>query len=487
MKSKKTFLINVLWSFFGQFGYMIVGLVGNIILARFLIPEEFGQFGIAMFFVVISNVLVESGFSGALIRLKKVEEIDYSTIFVFNLIISVISYGMLIIFSNNIAAFYDDKQLASILIVIGSVLVFNAFQITQNAKLVKGMMFREKALYKFIALLIATIVSVFLAVYGYGIWALVFLQVLSSFFLSMILSFKVKNSFSFNFSKVAFKRMYVFGMNTTIASLVKTAFENSYQLIIGKYFSFAQVGVFYQAKRLQEVPDALYKNVILNVFYSKLANYQDDIKEFHQKYIEMTMHATIVIGMSTTIVTCFSEEIIDFVYGSKWKDSAFFLKLLSISSFFYLIEICNRNIFKVFNKTNILLGIEILKKIVLSLTIFLGIYFHSLEYLMYGYLFTTIFSLVVNYYYAKKVLSVLSFRGLIPLGLVLFIVMLLYVLVTNINNHLNYNFYVLIIELIIVIALYILFLFLFRITSLKKIKYILKKNEKIHQKNSKLL
>lgn len=475
MNSKKTFLTNVLWSFFGQFGYMVVGLVGNIVLARFLMPEEFGQFGIAMFFVVISNVLIESGFSGALIRLKKVEEKDYSTIFVFNLIISIILYVLLIVFSNNIAAFYNDKQLTSILIVIGSILVFNAFQITQNAKLVKGMMFRKRALYKFISLFLATIVAIVLAVNNYGIWALVFLQVLSSFFLSIILSLKVKNSFSFKFDKVAFKKMYSFGMNTTIASVVNTAFENGYQLIIGKYFSLAQVGVFYQAKRLQEVPDALYKNVILNVFYSKLANYQENIKEFHQKYIEMTIHATIVIGLSTTIVTCFSEEVIDFVYGSKWQDSAFFLKLLSISSFFYLIEICNRNIFKVFNKTNILLGIEILKKIVQSITIFIGIYFHSLEYLMYGYLFTTIFSLVVNYYYAKKVLSVLSFKGLIPIGLVLFIVVLLYILITSLNNYLNYNFYVLVIELIIVTGLYILLLFLFKITSVKKIKNILKK------------
>jgi O-antigen/teichoic acid export membrane protein len=454
---------------------MVVGLVGNIVLARFLMPEEFGQFGIAMFFVVISNVLIESGFSGALIRLKKVEEKDYSTIFVFNLIISIILYVLLIVFSNNIAAFYNDKQLTSILIVIGSILVFNAFQITQNAKLVKGMMFRKRALYKFISLFLATIVAIVLAVNNYGIWALVFLQVLSSFFLSIILSLKVKNSFSFKFDKVAFKKMYSFGMNTTIASVVNTAFENGYQLIIGKYFSLAQVGVFYQAKRLQEVPDALYKNVILNVFYSKLANYQENIKEFHQKYIEMTIHATIVIGLSTTIVTCFSEEVIDFVYGSKWQDSAFFLKLLSISSFFYLIEICNRNIFKVFNKTNILLGIEILKKIVQSITIFIGIYFHSLEYLMYGYLFTTIFSLVVNYYYAKKVLSVLSFKGLIPIGLVLFIVVLLYILITSLNNYLNYNFYVLVIELIIVTGLYILLLFLFKITSVKKIKNILKK------------
>ena len=474
MNSKKTFLTNVIWSFFGQFGYMIVGLIGNIVLARFLLPEEFGQFGIAMFFVVISNVLIESGFGGALIRLKKVEEKDYSTIFIFNLIISVILYVLLIIFSNNIAAFYNDKQLTTILIVIGSVLVFNAFQITQNAKLVKGMMFRKRALYKFISLFFATIIAIILAINNYGIWALVFLQVLSSFFLTIILSIKVKNSFSFNFDKVTFKKIYAFGMNTTIASVVKTAFENGYQLIIGKYFSIEQVGVFYQAKRLQEVPDSLYKNVILNVFYSKLTNYQENIEEFHKKFILMTIHATIVIGLSTSLVSCFSEEIIDLVYGSKWRDSAFFLKLLSISSFFYLIEICNRNIFKVFNKTNILLGLELVKNIVQSITIFIGVYFHSLEYLMYGYLFTSVFSLVVNYYYAKKVLIVLSFKELIPVGLILCVIMFLYVIITIINNHLNYNFYVLITELIVVTGLYILSLIFLRITSKEKIKKIKK-------------
>lgn len=477
---KSTFLKNTFWAFFGQFGYMFLGLFGNIILARLLSPDDFGQLGILMFFVLISNVLVESGFSGALIRKQDVDKDDYSTIFIFNLIISVLLYILLVLSADRISVFYNSPSLSLMIYIIGLVLIFNSFQITQNARLVKEMRFKERSIYKFISLFFATILSIYLAYQGFGIWSLIALQVLSSMFFTIILFFRVEKALHFKFSKNSFKEMYAFGLNTTLASVINTAFENSYQLILGKYFSLNLVGIYYQAKKLQDVPDTLYKNVILNVFYSQLSRYQNDIQLFKKKYLEVTVYSTILIGLSTLLVLSFSKELISLIYGEKWIESAFFLQLLAVASFFYLIEILNRNIFKIFNETKKILLLEIIKKIIQSVTIFIGIYYSSIEYLIIGYVITSFISLMINYFFSSKILMGIDIRELKIIFIVLILISLLYFSIYMINRELKMNYLTLSIEMISIVLFYTFIIFKTKIVCLDDFKKILKgsKNDK---------
>lgn len=473
---KSAFLKNTFWAFFGQFGYMFLGLLGNIVLARLLSPDDFGQLGILMFFVLISNVLVESGFSGALIRKNDVDKDDYSTIFIFNLIISVLLYILLALSADSISIFYNSPPLSLMIYIIGLVLIFNSFQITQNARLVKEMRFKERSIYKFISLFLATVLSIYLAYQGFGIWSLIALQVLSSLFFTIILFFKVENAFHFKFSKNSFKEMYAFGLNTTLASVINTAFENSYQLILGKYFSLNLVGIYYQAKKLQDVPDTLYKNVILNVFYSQLSRYQSDVQLFKKKYLEITVYSTVLIGLSTLLVLSFSSELISLIYGEKWIESAFFLQLLAVASFFYLIEILNRNIFKIFNETKRILTLEIIKKIIQSVTIFIGIYYNSIEYLIVGYVITSFISLIMNYYFSSKILNGIDPRELKVIFIILVLICLLYFSIYMINNVLEMNYLILSLEMIFIVLFYTLIIFKCKIICLDDLKKILKGN-----------
>lgn len=473
---KSAFLKNTIWAFFGQFGYMILGLTGNIVLARLLNPSDFGQLGILMFFVLIANVLVESGFNGALIRKNDVQKIDYSTIFVFNLVVSVSLYILLVLSADGISAFYNSPSLSLMIYVIGLVLIFNSFQITQNAKLVKEMRFKERAIYKFISLLLATITSIYLAYQGFGIWALIALQVLSSFFFTLILFFKVENAFFFRFSKESFKEMYAFGLNTTLASVINSGFENSYQLILGKHFSMNQVGIYYQAKTLQDVADTLYKNVIQNVFYSKLSRYQEDLQLFKKRHLQITIYTTVVTGLSTLIVSSFAKDIILIVYGEKWVESAFFLQLLSIASFFYIIEVLNRNIFKIFNKTRQILFLEIFKKIIQSITIIIGIYYQRIDFLLFGYVITAFVSLMINYYYSSKVVKGIDFKEFKSLILVLMIISIFYCILNLINANVILNYLIVALEVAITIILYIFIIIKSKIINIGEIISLLRKN-----------
>src|SRR5690606_29369958 len=183
---KKSFITGFIWSFVGQTSYLFVALIANIILARLLSPYEFGQVGIVMFFIIISKVLTESGLTGALVRKKDATEEDFSTVFIFNLIISVFLFFLLVLFSGLIADFYDNRALKNILIALAFILIINAFQFTQNAKIVRDLKFKKQSLYALVAVILSSLIGLILALFDYGVWALVIMQICNAFILTLL-------------------------------------------------------------------------------------------------------------------------------------------------------------------------------------------------------------------------------------------------------------------------------------------------------------
>lgn len=399
----RSMLINTLWSFFGRFGYLAVVLGSNVILVRLLSPKEFGQVGIMMFFIVAATVLVESGLSGALVRKQNVTEIDYSTIFIFNLIVSLILMTILIISSASIAKFYNDPTLKDILIASSFILIFNALKITQNTKLVKNLQFKVKSLYELVSVLVGSLIAIFLAFKGAGVWALVALQLSTSLILSCLLWIFVEPIKLFKFSTNSFKQFYKFGINTTLASLLNTTFDNIYQLILAKYFSISQAGYFYQAKKLQEMPTEVLNSAVQGTVYSALARIQHNPKEFNSLYQQVVRVFTVFTALICILIYCYAKPIIYVLYGDQWITSVFYLQLLAVAAFFYLQEMFNRIIFKIFDETNKLLKLEIFKKIIQIFTIGYGVWTMSVENLLYGFIVISIISFAINYYYARRV------------------------------------------------------------------------------------
>lgn len=409
----KKLISNIIWALTGQVGYILIGLVGTFILGRLLSPEDFGVVGIGMFFVGVFNVLVESGMGGALIRKEEATQKDYSTIFIFNLCVSVFLCLLLIAFSSFIADYYELEDLKLILIILSSILIINAFTITQNARLVKEMKFKKRGIYKFVSLFVAVLISVYIAYIGGGAWAIVAMQILSPFFLMIILWTKEGRAGGFTFSKDSFKEMYSFGLFTTLSSILNAVFDNIYQLILGKYFSVSQVGYYYQAKKIQEAPDTMYKLVILQVFYAHLSKLQSKLEEFKISYNSIAKLCAIVLGLSTCLVVIYTKEVVLIVLGEKWLNSVFYLRILAISGFFTLQEIVNRNIFKIFNKTHRIFYLELLKKGIQSISIVIGIINKDIEILLYGLVVTSIISYFINFYYSRQIISEISKKEII--------------------------------------------------------------------------
>jgi len=400
---KKQLVKGTIWSFAGQIIYLLVGLAANIILARMLSPYEFGQMGIIMFFITISKVLTESGLSGALIRKQDASNLDFSTVFVFNLLVSLFLFLVLCLSSGIIADFYKNKDLKLMLISLSSIIIINAFQFTQSAKIIRDMRFKAQSLYALIAVCLSSAIGIGLAYFNFGVWALVIMQVSNALFLSLLYFLFEDRKIGFTFNKQSFQSLYKFGVNTTLASIITSVFDNIYNLILGKFFNIQQTGLYFQAKKLQEIPIGVIQSSTLGVVFSTLSKVQDDKQEFDILYGKITKIFTVLVGVICGLIFFYSEFCISILYGAKWLGSVFYLKILIIGGFFFMQEMLNRVLFKVFDKTEKILKLELIKKAVLSFTIIVGIYTLSIEYLMYGFLVTSIVSYFINYYVSRTV------------------------------------------------------------------------------------
>ena len=419
---KKQFIVGTIWSLSGTVGYLLVSLITNVILARIIGPQAFGQIGIIMFFIIIAKVLTESGLSGAIIRKKEVSEEDYSTVFIFNLIISFILCILLILSAHSIAKFYNDNLLKDLLIATSFVLIINAFQIVNNARLVRNLNYKKKSIVEFVAVIISSIVAIVLAtVFQAGVWAVVVLQLLTALLITIQLWIYFGPLKTIIFSKKSFGQFYRFGLNTTLASLLNTAFDNIYQLILGKYFAITQTGLFYQAKKLQEVPVGIIKSTTLGVIFSALSKVQDDLDQFGRIYNRIVTLFTIAIGFICLFVFFYAKEIILLLYGANWAGAVFYMQILIVASYFYMQEMLNRNIFKVFDRTEKILHLEIFKKVFQALTILVGVAMRNIEILLYGFLLTSVVSYFVNYYYSRKVFGGFSWFEILMVLKVFFI------------------------------------------------------------------
>lgn len=426
-------LSGAFWSAGGQLLVLLVGLITNVWLARILFPEEFGQLGIIMFFIVISTVLAEGGLVGALVRKKDPTPADYSTVFIVNLLMSIFLYGSLFIGSPFIADYYGDEELSLLLKVSGLVLIINAFQIKAQAKLQSDLRFKVRILYRLISVIMGSVVGIVAGYNGMGVWALVMMQLCTSLSMTLMLQFFEPMRLALRFSITSFKELFGFGVNTTLALMLDTAFDNIYQLVLGKYFNLGQVGYYYQAKKLQEVPGGLFNMVAQTVFFPTLSKLQDDKPKFNAMFQKLNRVYMVAMGLICCLLYVYSPQLIDVLYGEKWQDSAFYLQLLAIVSFFFVLERLNRVIFKVFNRTKIILTLELVKKVLHSISIVIGIIYQDLEVLLVGFIVISGTSYIITYFYSRKLAEAFSVSELkVLMGVI--VLALLSVLATSVFN-----------------------------------------------------
>ena len=275
------------WSLLIQLSNQIFGFIITLILARLLSPADFGVIGILTIFISLSKKITDGGLAASLIRTKDVTERDFSTVFYFNLIASLLLYLSLFVASPFIADFFKIELIENLLRVYGIIIILSAFTITQSIKLNKELNFKTQFRILLPSLILSGICGISAAYYGLGVWSLVVKEIVFSISASVQLWLYSQWKPLFVFDKDCFKKHFNFGYKLVLTDLISQVFNDSYKAIIGKIFSITQLGFFTRAKSMEELPNQIVFNTINRVLFPMLSQVQNDHNRLKHVYSQI--------------------------------------------------------------------------------------------------------------------------------------------------------------------------------------------------------
>jgi O-antigen/teichoic acid export membrane protein len=404
MVSRQQTLRALFWSATDRFAAQALQFGMGLILARLLMPADYGLMGMIMIFLAISQSFVDSGFPSALIQKKNRTEIDYSTVFWFNVFISTVFYLILFILAPTIANFYNEPKLTILTRFVALNIIFSSFSIVRMTRLTIELNFKTQAKASLLSLLIGGFLGVYLAYAGYGVWALAAQSLAKNLLNVIFLWWFSKWNPLFAFSKEAFLSMFSFGSKILGVGLLRTFFDNIYIVIIGKIYSPAELGYYTRAIKFQQLPSKNISEILYRVLFPVLTNFQDN----NQILLKQTKRA---IKVSSFIVfplmfglAAISDPLIRFILGEKWLPLVPLLRLLCIAGVFYPLQHLNLTILMVKGRSDIFLRLEIISKVLIIFAIIFTFSF-GLTALVIGQVVTMFMIFSINAYYTGKVLS----------------------------------------------------------------------------------
>ncbi|MCF8367431.1 MAG: lipopolysaccharide biosynthesis protein [Bacteroidales bacterium] len=411
MGLKSATISGMVWSFAEQIGNRIIQFIIGIILARLLLPAEFGLIGMITIFVAVSESIASGGFVQALIRKQNCTKIDYNTAFIFNFFTSIFLYGILFISAPYIADFYTEPQLISLVRVLCLVIVIDAFAFVQRAKLYKDVNFKVIAKASVISQLVGGVAGVAAAFAGYGVWSLIIKMVLNHFI--MMINLIIINRWlpNFTFSKKSFKEMFGFGSKILATQIIERIYKNIYFLIIGKFFSATELGYYTRANQFKSMVSDQLVSTVQRVTLPILAKVQDNQIKLVAAFNNLIKMVLFVSSFLLIGLVAMSEPMILFLIGEKWEQSILYLQLLAISAILYPIGEINLNVLQVYGRSDYILKLQIIKKIISIPVIILGVIL-GIKYLIFGIILLSIFEFFANSYYSGKMINTSSIKQL---------------------------------------------------------------------------
>ncbi len=366
---KNKMITGLAWSTVNVFGVQIIQLLVGIFLARILHVEEFGQIGILFFFVGISTVLIDGGFGQALIRKKEATQVDFSTMFYINFLLSIVIYIILFFATPSIVTFFNLPTLTTPARILFLSIILFSFYFIQQTQLTKKLNFKANALVNILSVMISAIVALSFAYKGYGIWVLVFQQL--SFHTSKALIFpfflrwKPSFSFSWNFVRESWKfSIGIFGQ-----SLLNVIFTNIYTLLIGKFDTVRNVGYYTQANKYSETVNVASNSILSAGTFPIFAQVHDDQPRLLRIYRRLVSSVSMLTFPLAIFLIVAAEPLIITLITDKWLESVILFQLLIVSNIFYPNYTININILNARGESKNSFKLEIFKRVIIILSI----------------------------------------------------------------------------------------------------------------------
>jgi len=386
------------WSLFDKVGLQILTFVGGIILARFFLnPADYGLMGMLAIFIALSSILIDGGFGLAIIRKSNITHLELNSIYIFSIFLSLILYTALYFIFPLIASFYNQPILVPIGRVATLIILINAFTNIQHHLFAKELKFKQITQANMIAAIVSLIITIVIAYKGYGVWALVWQNIIFVFIRNCIIWYLSSWRPSFEFEFACIKSFWAFSMNVLFAGILNAIFNNIFTLLIGKYYPLKEVGYYSQANKFSDLSSGTISSAIQTVSYpimSQVNNDDERQKQVCRKIVRVTSFLSFLILFGLSAIAF---PLIQLLLTDKWISIVPYMRILCIGGAFLPLLAININILYVKGYSRKVLYFEIIRKTIIIICILFSIKFGVLS-LIIGLVVSTILGYTLSVY-----------------------------------------------------------------------------------------
>ena len=398
-----------IWALIESGTTVVFQFLSLIILSHLLSPFDYGVFGAMALFISVGNILADSGMGAALVKKESPTDIDYSTLFCFNISVSFLYYVVLFILSSFIANFYNIEQLALCIKVYGIYVIIASFGLIQNVQLNREFRLRELCIVTLISNFIGLFIAIIMGYWGYGYWSLIFQHLV--FITSRVIFQFLYNRYipQINFSIVSFKEQFSYSVNLLGANILNVIYSNIASMIIPRIGTLKQNGYYIQASKIQHIPMTISSSIMDKVLFPILSRHQgEDFLMIARKQI---FHISWIAALVCLLILLLSKPLILLLLGNEWITTADYLQILMLASYGMIYQYVIRSVFKSKGLTISILKINLFQN-VLGITIMFIASFWSVDLLLWGLVVGNLFITALYVLHAKREFNYILFNQL---------------------------------------------------------------------------
>lgn len=479
--TKKQFISGSAWKIIEQFSTKGITLIISILLVRILNPDDFGLIALTAVFTNLSSILIDGGFSTALIRKKEVDDYDYSSTLIISIAISTFLYLVIFLLAPMAARYYEESKLALVLRVIGLVLFIQAFSSVRTAYVNRNMQFKLLFKCNFIGTSISGAFGVAAAYLGFGVWSIVIHQLSQQLILTVLLLIELKWKLKFHFSFLRIREMLKFSVGVVLASFINYISSSLYNLIIGKKYSVEELGYFDKGSQLPTQISLYTFGAMSTVLLPTLASYQNNLDRIKLTIRKVTQMTSFLIAPMMVGLAMITRELVILLFTEKWLP---IVTIMQYNCLYYLVTpfmLINIQVFFALGYSNKRVRIEIVRLLFLVAGVLIfGLWLKfSIDVLAFVCAVVAVLSAFISYLEVRSLIkySFIECLGDIykPLlasaimGIFIYFLDLTILPLININS----NILILVIKVIFGIIIYVLLSLILKMNEYKEIKNLI--------------
>lgn len=390
-----------IWVFLGKGASQIITFILSIVLARILLPEEFGLVGMIMVIISIAQIFGELGLSSGVVQSKKITTIQLSTIFYINIVAGMVLCGLFMLLANPIANFYNRSELVPLIQILSTLFIISSIGIVPNSLLRRNVKFKSISIVSIISLCVSGSVAIITALLDFGVFALVFQYLSNTLVYSILIWYFEKWRPNWTFSLKSIAPIWIFSSNLFYANLLDTFFNRADIILIGKLFSPTTLGYYSRSVALSNQITRFIADSLGQVFFPTVSKIQDNRAEVASLVIKALHSLSFVTFYIVGFLHLVSDEFFILIFTEKWLASSDFFKIILISAPAYPFSVILMNVLNGVGNSRLFLRLEIIKKVMLTLTYVIGFQF-GIQGFLIGLIITRALATYLNAYYVGK-------------------------------------------------------------------------------------